>query len=346
MKCSKCYADLTEEDIFCPECGKKIEKKKEKTSSSKKWLIIVPVIAILLLGGGVLAYLFIPRCGDGKITAGEDCSTCQKDVKCGSYETCQNGQCVTFCGNGKCDVNENKCTCPQDCGSCSGSAGTCQEFYCNGNECDIRNITNCCGNQKCEINESCSGCPSDCGICINLCHNGAKDPDESDIDCGGSCSDCSTGKKCIKYDDCITQFCSGNVCAVNICKDGIKSIGETDVDCGGTKCMPCVQYQQCNIDSDCASGLYCWEHIKCMKATSNDFIILNDKNGYNQVMVLQNSTNIGENYTAIKFNDNISALVDFLKSKGTQIVVVNSEDFGLGQELKKLGGFSTFVTWK
>ncbi|HLF54129.1 MAG TPA: hypothetical protein VI612_00220 [Candidatus Nanoarchaeia archaeon] len=39
------------------------------------------------------------------------------------------------CGNGICDGNENKCTCPSDCGPCSGSAGNFIDYTCKNNEC-------------------------------------------------------------------------------------------------------------------------------------------------------------------------------------------------------------------
>ncbi len=39
------------------------------------------------------------------------------------------------CGNGICDGSKNKCTCPQDCGPCSGSAGNFLDFTCKDNKC-------------------------------------------------------------------------------------------------------------------------------------------------------------------------------------------------------------------
>src|SRR3989344_5981923 len=65
------------------------------------------------------------------------------------------------CGNEVCDEKETKCNCPQDCGECSGSAGTCSEYYCNKNLCDTRISTNCCGNNIVEETETCSNCPND-----------------------------------------------------------------------------------------------------------------------------------------------------------------------------------------
>ncbi len=73
------------------------------------------------------------------------------------------------CGNSSCEENETKCSCQQDCGNCSGNAGTCQEYYCSNNSCLTKTITNCCGNGTCESNENFFSCPHDCQQdCPNL----------------------------------------------------------------------------------------------------------------------------------------------------------------------------------
>jgi len=54
-----------------------------------------------------------------------------------------------------------------------------------------------------------------------------------------------------------------------VCDNGVKDGTETDVDCGGT-CSPCVEYKACNLDADCNTGLYCFQHIKCLRATCDD----------------------------------------------------------------------------
>jgi hypothetical protein len=53
------------------------------------------------------------------------------------------------------------------------------------------------------------------------------------------------------------------------CSNTAKDASETDIDCGGV-CGGCVEYKACNVDKDCADGLYCYQHIKCMKATCQD----------------------------------------------------------------------------
>jgi len=48
---------------------------------------------------------------------------------------CRHDPIPNVCGNFKCDGNENKCTCPQDCGPCSGSAGNFLDYSCESNAC-------------------------------------------------------------------------------------------------------------------------------------------------------------------------------------------------------------------
>src|SRR5690348_5063006 len=70
------------------------------------------------------------------------------------------------------------------------------------------------------------------------CNDGKKDGDETDVDCGGSCAPCATGKTCAKSSDCASAACLNNMCIdlPSMCTDGMKNGTETDVDCGGPKC--------------------------------------------------------------------------------------------------------------
>ena len=58
----------------------------------------------------------------------------------------------------------------------------------------------------------------------------------------------------------------------SLCANAIKDQDETDVDCGGSKCTGCVEFKMCNVDTDCATGMYCAQHIKCLKPTCTDTI--------------------------------------------------------------------------
>jgi hypothetical protein len=115
---------------------------------------------------------------------------------------------------------------------------------------------NCTSNSDCNSNY----CNSD-NVCAEAsCDDGEHNGDESDVDCGGSCSDkCGRGKMCDIDDDCDTGSCISKRCGEkNHCTDGIKSGDETDVDCGGSRCTPCGLGKECTFDSDCLSG-FCQE---------------------------------------------------------------------------------------
>jgi len=91
---------------------------------------------------------------------------------------------------------------------------------------------------------------------IGTCRNNQKDPDESDVDCGGTshCARCPTASSCTKNADCETAFCADRRCVEPTCSDGIENQDETDVDCGGS-CRPC-DGGGCSSNDDCSSQ-YC-----------------------------------------------------------------------------------------
>src|SRR5512137_588914 len=104
------------------------------------------------------------------------------------------------------------CTSPNQC--CPACAtGAQQPGTCSGSQ-------TCCSQCKtiaC-VSDGCNGvCPEgctthaqdiDCGrtSCTNECRNG----DETDIDCGGSCSKCINGKICRQSSDCQSNYCNPN----------------------------------------------------------------------------------------------------------------------------------------
>lgn len=108
------------------------------------------------------------------------------------------------------------------------------------------------------------------GYCTPTCQNGAFDPttlpttSETDIDCGGPCTACETGKECAVNSDCVSKAClpafasdgtatGKKVCATNYCGNGVSDSTETDIDCGGPNCYTCAAGQRCNSAGDCAS---------------------------------------------------------------------------------------------
>jgi hypothetical protein len=98
------------------------------------------------------------------------------------------------------------------------------------------------------------------GHCMPLtCANGMKDgAAESDIDCGGECLPCSSGKACMVNADCASNLCKDLQCQAPTCDDNEKNDGETDKDCGA-KCKDpaklCGDGQGCKAGADCESGV-------------------------------------------------------------------------------------------
>ncbi|MFH1225154.1 MAG: hypothetical protein V1676_05110 [Candidatus Diapherotrites archaeon] len=78
-------------------------------------------------------------------------------AECRSLEGCGDAEC-------RASVGETPCTCPQDCGSCSGALpGECKERACIGAECAAVSASACCGNARCEKGEDYGSCGADCG---------------------------------------------------------------------------------------------------------------------------------------------------------------------------------------
>ena len=46
-----------------------------------------------------------------------------------------------------------------------------------------------------------------------VCSDGRRDGDETDVDCGGSCSPCGAGAACLHAVDCASRLCANNLCA-------------------------------------------------------------------------------------------------------------------------------------
>jgi hypothetical protein len=114
--------------------------------------------------------------------------------------------------------------------------------------------------------------PPDCG-------NGFQDGDETDVDCGGSCTeDCGNGQGCEGDDDCQSNDCgAGMTCEdPTSCEDGIVNGDETDVDCGGGSCPPCDDGEICEVASDCSSQV-CDDGMTCVSPTCTDGVINGDE---------------------------------------------------------------------
>ncbi len=124
-----------------------------------------------------------------------------------------------------------------------------------------------CGGGSCAACPTGAGCvvAADCatGRCAGgrcapppACDDGARDGDESDVDCGGGCGGCPIGAACRGGADCASATCAGGRCAAApTCSDGIANGRETDLDCGGPDCPPCPTGAVCHGDTDCVTSI-------------------------------------------------------------------------------------------
>ena len=87
------------------------------------------------------------------------------------------------------------------------------------------------------------------------CDDGIKNGNETDIDCGGSCTKCAENMHCYVNADCLSDNCDNDICQIQIdpCEDGILNGDESSIDCGGS-CAKCADGIQCHTANDCSSG--------------------------------------------------------------------------------------------
>jgi len=143
-----------------------------------------------MLPGALFADSAFAKCPESRRCAG----TC-----CPNHAHCVHGKCKCRKGFTKCGSHcRNLDTDPRNCGSCG---------------------------HKCPAGESCRN--GHCKPAPASCTDGVKNGDETDVDCGGSCSPCANGTNCLVNSDCQSGVCSGGTCAAGpTCGDGIIGPGE------------------------------------------------------------------------------------------------------------------------
>lgn len=148
-------------------------------------------------------------------------------------------------------------------GDCPGGDSECQKRECTSGQCGVYNVPS---GAECKVGGiQCDGL----GSCVSCRVNETKDPEESDIDCGGeNCPKCVEGKTCKVSSDCASGICKTNpslpgqtICFDALCTDGTKNGSETDTDCGGA-CQACERGEQCKEGADCITG-FCTDGICC-----------------------------------------------------------------------------------
>ncbi len=117
------------------------------------------------------------------------------------------------------------------------------------------------------------------------CYDWIQNGNETDVDCGGPCSPCTTFQSCLIDADCLSLNCVSFKCgtlkwnfekdhwfivilAEATCTDDILNQNETDTDCGGPNCRGCADNKICNENSDCMS--FNCDGNTCSKYTHNN----------------------------------------------------------------------------
>jgi len=210
-------------------------------------------------------------------------------IESGSFYVCDNSQPESNVPTNCADTYDNDCDNDIDCedSDCNGLPGpggiACEnpETSCNDNNDNDGDHLVDCQDPDCSADLACSGatctpdgcnnnCPygcdsADCGsgagqdpdCCTDpndYCNDGCQNRDETDVDCGGSCSTkCGNGDSCDVNGDCNSGFCdpSSNTCEAPTCSDGFKNQGESGVDCGG----PCAGADDEDTLSECTDNL-------------------------------------------------------------------------------------------
>ena len=226
-------------------------------------------------------------CVDARCAAGDEpyCSEaftpCVDDTNCAAAApcataTCEAGLCFSDAQNSLCAMDE-VCDIPTSTCVPASTPGECMDE----GACMRNNGSSGCVLAQCltEV-EAClytlaadgTVCGTDLvcmsGSCVSnadLCTNGVRDGDESDIDCGGDvCGACTLGDDCGGDDDCMSGICDtlgSNTCEeANACGNGVPETGESCDDGGviaGDGCdANCLKEGGvgCNFGTECASG--------------------------------------------------------------------------------------------
>ncbi|MBI5497711.1 MAG: hypothetical protein HY904_22075 [Deltaproteobacteria bacterium] len=205
-----------------------------------------------------------PACDDGVLNGresaadcGGSCAGCAQGAPCFFGADCQDGVCVSgYCAAPSCeDQVRNGRETDVDCGE-SCTTRPCPE----GATCATRAD---CGTGECFQAATDGGAPPAPTCVLPTCADARTNGDESDVDCGGACVPCASGRACNGAADCVSGVCrpaadgGSGTCADPTCDDGVMNSDEGDVDCGGVytgaACPPCADLRHCRASSECQS---------------------------------------------------------------------------------------------
>jgi len=203
---------------------------------------------------------------ESDIDCGGSCGACTSGKTCGIAADCQTG----YCTAGVCQFKPQGAACSVN-NECV--TGHCADGLCTNTSCNqicTHSVAGICTNAVAgtDPRSECSGryC-NGAGACNPSCTDGIKNGNETDIDCGGSCSTkCADSKGCTKAADCVSNACIAGFCGAPSCTDLAMNGNETDVDCGGGTCSSCASGKACIIGNDCQTSV-CTGNI-CVLPTS------------------------------------------------------------------------------
>ncbi len=207
-------------------------------------------------------------CIDGGCGAGQDALDCDDSNLCTDDSCVPQVGCVHLPNDAVCD-DGSECTIGDGCqaGICvaGGNAPDCDDgVLCTTDSCDadlgcIHDLVEpCCGNNIVEPPEECDdGNYENADECTAVCQMATCDDvllngQETDVDCGGTCTPCADGEGCVEGADCVSLVCKVGECQSAACDDQVMNGSETGTDCGGG-CPGCPDGTACGEDTDCAS---------------------------------------------------------------------------------------------
>ncbi len=184
-------------------------------------------------------YCVASSCQDRKVSAGESdidcggnsaCNRCGVGQSCTAHADCSRGPHALLCVAGKCSRplavgcddgawtgNETDVDCGGSCGATCQNGNACKlDADCISGNCLAGACVECvsgaqCASNVCSASHTCSA-PS--------CNDQTKNGNETDVDCGGSCSTkCAVGKACSVGADCASGDCQASVCKAPPARD-------------------------------------------------------------------------------------------------------------------------------
>jgi len=193
-----------------------------------------------------------PTCSNGMLDEGEsdvdcggsDCNACPSGSACAAPTDCESGICN---GDGVCQVP-----------SCSDDVANANEtdVDCGGPQCAPCGPGGGCFTEAdCELASTCD--PTTLLCTAATCSDGAKNGDETDTDCGGTCPGlCPDGDLCNLPSECQSGVCVSGLCQAPSCTDGVKNGTEAGIDCGeaASGCALCGNGASCTQGTACQSG--------------------------------------------------------------------------------------------